>query len=62
MTFRIPEGAKVTAVTVQLLYQTLPRATADRLAVTPTPAAVRFSQMVAAKPPAPVVMATATLK
>ncbi len=36
--------------------------TADRLAVTPTPAAVRFSQMVAAKPPAPVVMATATLK
>ncbi len=62
VTFRIPEGAKVTAVTVQLLYQTLPRATADRLAVTPTPAAVRFSQMVAAKPPAPVVMATATLK
>ena len=58
--YHVPDGAKVARVTVDLLYQTLPREVADALAVTPTPAAVRFSQMVAARPPAPVVMASAT--
>lgn len=60
VTYRIPAGAAVKRVRVELLYQTLPRASADRLAVTPVPAAVRFSQMVAARPPAPITMATAT--
>lgn len=60
VTYRIPGGAAVARVTAALLYQTLPRAVADGLAVTPVPAAVRFSQMVAARPPAPVTMATAT--
>lgn len=58
--YHVPNGAKVARVTVELLYQTLPREAADALAVTPTPAAVRFSQMVAARPPRPVVMASAT--
>lgn len=60
VTYRIPNGASVTRVTAKLLYQTLPRTVADGLAVAPVPAAVRFSQMVAARPPGPVTMATAT--
>lgn len=59
VTYRIPSGEAVKRVTVELLYQTLPRAAADHWAVTPAPAAVAFSQMVAAKPPKAVVMATA---
>lgn len=59
-TYRIPGGGSVSEVTVELLYQTLTREAADSLAITPTPAAVRFSQRVAARPPAPVIMASAT--
>lgn len=59
-TYRIPNGAAVKRVTAELLYQTLPRTVADALAVTPVPAAVRFSRMAAARPPAPVTMATVT--
>jgi len=60
-TYRILNGATVASVTVELLYQTLSREAADGLAVTPNPAAVRFSQMVAARPPSPVVMAKASI-
>jgi hypothetical protein len=44
-----------------LRYQSVPPATLDRLAVVPTPAAVRFSQMAAATPPAPVEMVKASV-
>jgi hypothetical protein len=56
--YRIPNGASVKRVTVDLMYQTLSRESADAIAITPTPAAVRFSQMVAARPPGPVTLAT----
>ncbi|MBK8252753.1 MAG: hypothetical protein IPK82_08810 [Polyangiaceae bacterium] len=59
VTYRMPAGSSITRVKATLYYQTLPRTNADALAVTPVPAAVRFSDMVKARPPAPVVMATA---
>lgn len=61
VTYRIPNGAEVASVSVALLYQTLPREAADRLAVTPTPAAVRFSQMLSARPPKAFVIATTSM-
>jgi hypothetical protein len=60
VTFRIPGGADVDRVEVELVYQTLPPFVADHLARVPTPAAVKFSQMVAARPSEVIVVATAT--
>ena len=54
----LPAGAlEVEAV---LRYQSIPPATIDTLSEVPTPAAVRFSQMARALPPAPIEMARAT--
>lgn len=60
VTFRVPRGADVARVEVELVYQTLPPAAADHLARVPTPAAVKFSQMVAARRPEVILVATAS--
>lgn len=62
VTYRVAGGAAaVRRVEVELLYQSVPPATLDVLAAVPTPAAVRFSEMARARPPAPVVVASASL-
>ena len=59
--YRIAGGTGVARVEVELLYQTTTPEALDRLAIVPTPAAVRFSQMAAAMVPAPIRMAGAEL-
>ncbi len=61
VTFRVPDAASVARVEVALLYQTLPASAAAHLARVPAPAAVRFSQMVEARPPEVVQIASASL-
>jgi hypothetical protein len=60
VSFRIPNGASVERVEATLVYQTLPPAVADHLRRVPTPAAVRFTQMVDARPSEVVPIATAS--
>lgn len=58
----IGAGGAVARVDVELLYQTISPETLAALARVPTPAAVRFSQMAAARPPLPTVLARASLE
>lgn len=60
VTYRVPGGAAVQRLVIELLYESVPPSTLEALSVVPAPAAVKFSQMAAARPPAPVVMASLT--
>ena len=57
---RVPGGAAVARVEVELLYQTISPEELDQLARVATPAAVRFSSMAAERAPLPTVLATAS--
>ena len=59
VSYRVPNAAQVQRVEARLVYQTLPPAAFDHLPRGPTPAAVRFSQMVKARPSEVYVVATA---
>lgn len=59
--YRVPGGAGVRRLVVELLFQSVPPAALDHLAVVPTPAAVAFSDMARRRAPTPVVMAQASI-
>jgi hypothetical protein len=59
VTYEIPAAGPL-EIQVELLYQSLPAAVAEAHEAWPTPAGVRFAEMVAADPPAPIVMTGAT--
>jgi hypothetical protein len=58
---RVPDGAAVARIDVELLYQPISPEALAALARVPTPAAVRFSNMASSRPPLPTVLASASL-
>jgi hypothetical protein len=59
VSYRVPNTTQIRRIEARLVYQTLPPAAFDHLARVPTPAAVRFSRMVSARPSEVYVVATA---